>query len=450
MSFKQFYLFLLLVLLTSACSSDDAVTNSDTSEDKHQDAIALGVYTGGYVSTRGAVLNNTADLANAGGFRVFCYNTGTTPYAAGQTSFAPSDMYNQLVTSSDDGATWTYSPTKYWPNDAELYTSFFAYAPSNSSLITPSLVSAKGDPAITYSTTSDANAADILWADPAKTMNLRHQYPAGNPTQQTIDSKVIFNFKHAMSMIGGSESSTSKSEGLTAILDIDKDGEITGGIKPADTKVTIKSIKIRQHGYRATADGETTTDAPTDGTLDLATGKWNITRTASTDRGYYTIESSGSSNTLNTSLAEPTTVSSFDDLPTGVGTTAQNVYDSETSPFLIIPDGTIPVIEFTVTYIVRTKDANLSKGYSEVEQTLTRYVVLNAAAEAGKRYNIQMHFGLNSLKFSGNAVAWDFNSEVHYDDKGKNPNTTDQYILDVEEGEPTPEDQPYLSKKNRW
>lgn len=447
-----------MLLLAACSSSDDAGSDIIVPENKATDeeAIALDVYTTNYTTTRAAGINDLNDLCGKGtGFGVFCFNTESTVYTTGQTSASPNLMYNQLVTGEKTGNTytWSYTPLKYWPNatidiNGTTYPniSFFAYAPhsSNATSITPSANDYKGDPTITYTSETDAESTDILVAK--ANMNMKHDYPADNPTQQTIGSKVTFEFSHALAKIGGKY----ESGGLAVKLDIDNSGNVSGGSKPADTKVTISSIEISQVGYRTEGSEDTKKDVYTSGTLNLATGKWGNFTTSESERSPYTITTSGSGNTIKGSLAEPASVTSFDnDLPDGVTTDEQNIFDNEASPLLIIPDGKRkPVLRFKITYTVRTKDGNMAKGYTEIPQTITRDVILGTAAEQGHRYNITMHLGLTSVKFTGSNVAWDFNSEVHYDDKSKNPNTTDEYLLYVEEGQPTSDDEPYLSKKN--
>ena len=112
-------------------------------------------------------------------------------------------MYNQKVSSSDNGATWTYSPIKYWPNEVGTLVddqnndtsndpassknekggnvSFFAYAPyvtlSQTDLTDGGIIAVneskklsetdkgnqkKGDPTITYKLGTGSNV-DLLW-----------------------------------------------------------------------------------------------------------------------------------------------------------------------------------------------------------------------------------------------------------------------------------------------
>ncbi len=99
-------------------------------------------------------------------------------------------------------------------------------------------------------------------------------------------------------------------------------------------------------------------------------------------------------------------MASWDALPAGVTTTAQNVYKKETNPLVFIP-GTKPRFKITVEYVVRTKDAHLAKGYTEVVQKITHNVAFDDEVELNKKYNLLIHLGLTSVKFEATVADWD-------------------------------------------
>lgn len=172
-----------------------------------------------------------------------------------------------------------------------------------------------------------------------------------------------------------------KTSGLMVKADIDNGAETTGGTLNADeTKITVKSIKIES--VKAGTDGKTMTkesSIPTSGTLNLATGVWTTSDSNMGKIDYeikspaYTATSGATTQDMNAAIAEPESVANgeagWKALPTGVTTSAQSVY-TETTPLLIIPDGGNHTFRITIDYIVRTKDDALSKGYTEVEQSL--------------------------------------------------------------------------------
>ena len=111
---------------------------------------------------------------------------------------------------------------------------------------------------------------------------------------------------------------------------------------------------------------------------------------------------------MNAAIAEPESVANgeagWKALPTGVTTSAQSVY-TETTPLLIIPDGNDHIFRVTIDYVVRTKDASLHKGYTEVEQSFYKDLTLKSVSLNAK-YNLLIHLGLTSVKFDATVSDW--------------------------------------------
>ena len=385
----------------------------------------------------------TTDELQKTGFGVVAYYTGNGQYTAGQTSTEPNFMYNTQVS----GADWTYSPTVYWPNrgsdagatpgEAAAYVSFFAYAPYKE--VTPSTgtpkttattgitgISAngtKGDPTVSYTLGATGADADLLWGTAGSngtTTNGNAQNGTdfngaakakvnANLSKMNVGGKVKFNFKHALAKFGGTGAGTdNKTSGLMIVADIDNGSATTGGTLDGSTKITVKSIKIES--VKAVDDGKMTTEAsiPTSGTLNLATGVWTTNNNGKID---YEINSpsaaateGATTQTMNESIAEPKTFESWDKLPAGVSTTAQSVY-TESTPLLLIPDGNDHTLRISIDYIVRTKNASLSKGYTEVEQSFYKDLTLSKVGMNAK-YNLLIHLGLTSVKFDATVSDW--------------------------------------------
>lgn len=80
----------------------------------------------------------------------------------------PNFMYDQEVERKDNTSPWTYSPVKYWPNNAKDKISFFAYAPHSSKMTTDALTMSgnaeKGYPTLTF--TNKTAQTDFLLATP--------------------------------------------------------------------------------------------------------------------------------------------------------------------------------------------------------------------------------------------------------------------------------------------
>lgn len=86
-------------------------------------------------------------------------------------STIPNFMYNQEV--KFDGANWSYSPIKYWPNNSDDQLAFFAYVPYSTpdnpltNCVSISSSSKKGDPILTYTPNMVGELnTDLCCADP--------------------------------------------------------------------------------------------------------------------------------------------------------------------------------------------------------------------------------------------------------------------------------------------
>lgn len=390
----------------------------------------------------------TTDELQKTGFGVVAYYTGNGQYTAGQTSTEPNFMYNTQVS----GSNWTYSPTVYWPNrgsdagatpvENAAYVSFFAYAPykavnvqgndndlgkatdnATTGVTALSSNAVTGDPTVSYTLGATGADADLLWgtagtngttttgtAQAGTTFTNAKAAVNANLSKMKVDGKVKFDFKHALAKFGGTGAmgSDSKASGLMVVADIDN--ATTGGTLDGNTKITVKSIKIES----VKSDGSKDASIPTSGTLNLATGVW--TAAGTNGKIDYEINSpkatateGATTQTMNTTIAEPASVADgetgWNSLPTGVTTTAQSVY-SETNPMLIIPDGNDHTFRVTIDYIVRTKNSNLAKGYTEVEQSFYKDLTLSNVTMNAK-YNLLIHLGLTSVKFDAEVSSWD-------------------------------------------
>ena len=285
-------------------------------------------------------------------------------------------------------------------------------------------------------------------------------------TKQTTKGLVRFLFKHALSKVGGSytgeneetsadDDPNTKPNGLMVVLDLDDEkGAEDGGelekylaydnLEPGsdaaknkyNTKVTVEEIKLSSTsqltdaGVAAVAAGEKITTTTTyyeaienKGLFNLATGQWTnrehkddlsqvIQTSAGTDENGDPILATGADAVLHENIAEPTTAPDYtktdfeQKLPIGVTTVPKNVYGDDGAPFVFIP-GTRPIIEISITYVVRTYDPNLGDVYSEVRQRITKNLYITTPVELNKQYNILIHLGLTSVKFTATVSNWD-------------------------------------------
>lgn len=417
--------------------------------------------------TKATDLTNSADQAAAlaANFmwnqRVYDKTDNATPnWDYSPIKYWPND--NTTADDQDDDA--GTDPAKGKTNKGKV--SFFAYAPYTATVGTSGITAMTdnddtGNPTITYKIATDGNVVDLLWGT-AGTNGVKAQdgdvanpgnYIAVNPTTTPIWSDnpykvnanltkmktptatgvVNFNFKHALAKIGGSKIGSGVQNGLMIVADLDDAGAESGGSFEtgtvggvADTKltkITVKSISITND---LDGDGDFDNDDKTagavtsKGTLDLATGQWTpSTNDADKTAISHIINQSGTgaNATLAAAIAETTAPAKgdadnfFTCASTWSGQTGVpalnpiNVYGSETNPFVFIP-GTAPVLRFTINYFVRTYDAALDKGFSDVEQTITKKVSFPSLA-LNKQYNVLIHLGLTSVKFTATVSDWD-------------------------------------------
>lgn len=393
-----------------------------------------------------------------------------TSNVAQTTAIKPNFMWNQHIEGTDaETPVWSYSPVKYWPNgnnpaddqaDPAEGTgggklSFFAYAPyvatvGSTGITAFSSSSVAGNPTLTYKMPATGDVVDLLWGTAgtngykaqngteSQTGNYVAVTPASpkwadrpmlvntNLTKMKTEGKVDFAFKHALAKVGGSENTGLAGSGLQIVLDVDgAAGAESGGTYDNNTtKVTVSAINIKARSKVDTDDNGTAdkylTAAGNKGVLDLATGQWTIDKTGGNvtddaDKAEMThnITNAGTApdGLLAANIKEPTsapakTEEGWNGLPEGVLTTKKPVYANETNPLVFIP-GTYPELEVSITYIVRTKDTNLADKYSEVSQTVKKTITFAQLVELNKQYNLLIHLGLTSVKFTASVSDWD-------------------------------------------
>lgn len=439
---------MVAVASLAGCSAN-ADLDTNTTDSNKQESVKTPINFGSYLAQSKSNLSRAGESTPASemtttelqstGFGVVAFYTKTNEYTSGSTKMEPNFMYNTRVS----GTSWTYSPVMYWPNGGQTegatpgegtqYLSFFAYAPyketfGDKGITALSSSSTPGDPTVSYTLGATGADADLLWGTAGENGNTTSGAKQNGTTftgakaavnanlsKMKVDGKVKFNFKHALAKFGGTgaNGTDNKTSGLMVVADIDNGTATTGGTLDANTKITVKSIKIES--VKAGADGKTmTTDAsiPTSGTLNLATGVWTTNNNGKID---YEINSpkvtateGATTQTMNTTIAEPASVADgetgWNSLPVGVTTTAQSVY-TETTPLLLIPDGNAHTLRISIDYIVRTKNASLHKGYTEVEQSFYKDLTLKSVSFNAK-YNLLIHLGLTSVKFDATVSDW--------------------------------------------
>ena len=408
----------LLALMASCSSSNDDLNGGATQENNIP--VTFSSYLGKTATSRaGAAGTITTDGANSTtslqteGFGLFATYTDNAEYTA---ATGPNFMYNTKVSTKD----WTYSPLRYWPNETSTKNadgkgatsegvdrlSFFAYAPYVEATATTGAVTentvgitaltannATTDPKVTYVVADDpSKSVDLLWGVvPAGTtkwsnvtgtdIDIAEGKPYLNLIKPKTNQKVNLLFKHALAKLN-----------LNVVGAFDA---VTGGTKDAATKITVASVTIEGTGFKKTAVlnlNNTTANEPL----------WEAVK----DAGDITLTVSDAN--LNSKIKD----SGKDEAQTvdGVTETAQDLLNSDATSaqkaFMIIPSSAADKsLKVTIDYYVNTTDASLSKGYSRVENKITK-TITGFAPEAGKNYTLLLSLGMTSVKVSATVSDW--------------------------------------------
>ena len=256
------------------------------------------------------------------------------------------------------GDRWEYAPIKYWPQKEKgsNYASFFAYSPYADGNGFVSVNSASSEPVIEYNSINPMDdAGDLLYGSKI------------NATKNDNNGCVTIDSKHALARFNLK---------AVAVSDID-----------ANTRITIKSIKI---------SGQ----IPNKGSFDLYRQQW---KNLSTETQTYALEGDNLAADLrdagNTLAANQ---------PEGVKSSSKPI---GVSPYLFIPTDGEKTITITVEYFITYDDANLYKGYSRIENVISKSLNLNFAA--GYSYDMQIVFGLTSVKCDvSTSSSWENNDII--------------------------------------
>ncbi len=395
-----FGMFAMAAFSFASCSQDEVVTQSP----EVNKAIEFGTYVGRDAVSRGHV--TTINKLASEGFGVFAYYTGGDNFETDITTATPNFMYNQKVTSTSGAAgeadgngvvswtgDWVYTPVKYWPNNVDDKVSFFAYAPYDAGSggnFTLPLSNATGVPSLTFAVSTDdvEDHQDLLWAAPVMNQSKNSDNPVN------IDSKVNFDFKHALARIGF------KAEVLVDKVNTDGTGQADGtNITSVDldafTTITIKSVKLIGKFY-------------SQGTMSLKDGTWSSQETPA---NAVTFELN---NTTTSDFASRTTPSDDANIFKS-GDIAIRQLNNDENYIMIIPqnftangDAAPGKLKMVVEYEVFTdldKDGTLDANDSKVTNTITsEEFALNFVQ--GNAYSLNIHIGMTSVKFSATVQNW--------------------------------------------
>ena len=410
--------------------------------------------------------------AEGGGFGVFGYYTNSATY---DQQAVPNFFYNEKVTWN--GEFFEYNPIKYWPNEfgtsAESEdqdkVSFFAYAPyvevspSTGKVIkwdasepdkidqeasaklqkwgitTLSNNSATGDPLVKYIVSFDQDkSVDLCWGvcddinwpivmnGSSQQINnaekglpwLDVQRPA-DPTKlsATTGQKVKFTFKHATAQ-------------LKVNIDAFVDGTDNTNPIADKTKVFVRSITFEGFATKGALNLNNTESGANiaywmdwTGSNDIVTGEAVTIYDGRKDGKEGTpsgIATNEKSLGLNPALIQT------DKATIGVTKDLQPLFckgeGAATAPIYVIPTG--DDVKVTITYDIETEDDKLSTYISDatthgssIENVITKTINFGTdkTFKNGNSYVINLHLGMNSVKFDAAVTDWVETSDADVD-----------------------------------
>ncbi len=177
--FAAFFFIPAVLLCLSGCTPTEMENTEDST------SISFSAYTGVQTHTRS--VETKLDNMKTDGFGIIAYMTNDD-YATATTKHL--FMENQMVKyATSPGSGWTYTPTKYWPNNGVDKLTFFAYAPYDADASKGiTVINDNGTPKITLSAASPKATPDLVVANESTQMNL-------------TSGTVTFPFKHTLARV---------------------------------------------------------------------------------------------------------------------------------------------------------------------------------------------------------------------------------------------------------
>lgn len=410
--FRFQFLAAAALLVLAACSSTDESVNDQTIAEPQP--VNFGTYVNQSVTRAGKTgdITTPALLGTADGFGVFAYYTDNVEYSS---ATVPNFMYNQNVTTSSGGTTWTYTPVKYWPNeygtgansDGIDMLSFFAYAPYVAVTASTGQVTgdktygitaltrntATGDPMVKYIVGYDnfEKCVDLLWGVNSSGLPILNQ----SRTAGTSDDKITFYFKHALAKLNATvkyDGDGIDNNSKIYIRSVTITGFASKGTLNLNNITANQPMWLSYEGGDATFEGMTFNDGRKDGREGAADGA----------------QANEKNQMINTSYVQTNTVSQ------GVTNVAFSLLSNT---LYVIPSGGSESVDVTIVYDIETADPNLSTKLSDgttpgisIENRITKTDIFSASTpkglEAGKEYTLNLILGKKDVKFDVSVSTW--------------------------------------------
>ena len=353
MKFLRLAFYVLIAqLVLSGCAGEGVEETSSSSSSE----INFDAYVGRNASTRAGVTD--IDSLKKTGFGVFArykHNGATSPL-----------MDNEYVTWNEKENRWGYTNTRYWPNEGSV--DFYAFAPYHQDveLVSPYSNSNKADSTYYIEFTSSTAPVDLVWGA---------QIGKKAPISPT-DSKVKFQFKHALARL---------SFDITANQDLEENGAV----------ITVDSVKL----YGDLIDEDKGAFDIT-GYLNLKIGVWDSIVGDVNSRAVYTWTPTGLENGTSFKLS----ASQLDH-------TRGKIENAPNSYLCIIPQVKYLPFYLKITYKVRQGDfeekVTVKKNLLDVRK---QPGVSNPSFsfEKGKAYVFHLILSLDPINFSVTTDVVDF------------------------------------------
>ena len=351
MKFLRLAFYVLIAQLVLSGCAGEAVEETSSSSSSE---INFDAYVGRNASTRAGINNIDSLKGNKwySGFGVFArYNHN------GKIS---SLMDNEHVTWEENH--WKYTNTRYWPNEGTV--DFYAFAPYHQDVeLVNKPKSNEANPTCIKFTSSTA-PVDLVWGEQTKKAPI-------SPT----DSKVKFQFKHALARL---------SFDITANQDLKKN----------DAVITVDSVKL----YGDSIDEDKGAFDIT-GYLNLKKGEWHVVGDVNS-RAVYTWTPTGLENGTSFKLS----ASQLDH-------TCEKIENAPNSYLCIIPQVKFFPFYLKITYKVRQGDFEEKVTVKKNLLDVLRPGVSKPSFsfEIGKAYVFHLKLSLDPINFNvtTTVVPWD-------------------------------------------
>ena len=355
MKFLRLAFYVLIAqLVLSGCAGEGVEETSSSSSSE----INFDAYLGRNASTRSSV----TDITSLKGKE---FNSGFGVFARYKHNGAISSlMDNEHVTWKGDR--WGYTNTRYWPNEGSV--DFYAFAPYHQDveLVSPYSNSNKADSTYYIEFTSSTAPVDLVWGA---------QIGKKAPISPT-DSKVKFQFKHALARL---------SFDITANQDLEENGAV----------ITVDSVKLYGDSIHEDKGAFDIT-----GYLNLKIGVWDSIVGDVNSRAVYTWTPTGLENGTSFKLS----ASQLDH-------TCKKIENAPNSYLCIIPQTKYFPFYLKITYKVRQGDfeekVTVKKNLLDVRK---QPGVSNPSFsfEMGKAYVFHLILSLDPINFSITTKVVDF------------------------------------------